>query len=638
MPNQRAYTRIPPSSTGNRINIKHTAFVPYSNKIGSFIINSMVYLQSSGWTMHVHGENPLDATTGYLEVHYARDAEFQELTPVAGENILTMQGGAIIAQVHPSLAIEDVYFNTNHILSYDNPDYGLYVDAAGSANIRFAEGVPQLDAFGKLRVSGANQLGGYLFATGQELSEFSQTTLGNATITWDQQTRGVSIETNGGVDDFAAFTSHTYHHYVPGSSHLFMGALAVFGFNQNNLELSWGTFDSKNGFGFMTQNGVLGVFIRSNTSGSVVTQFIPQSQWNIDRVDGSSGALNVSNMNLNISRDNIYWLDVQWHGAGRVRFGTWYDGRRIVCHEYYHSNNYPYPISATCSLPVCCSVKNSGAGLANAEIRMWTGSVWTETSIDISKLGRPQLYTGEMKMLTSTSNTYIYSLSPSEFLPNGDVNHSLYYPTTFSATAWDMTTGQQALVAVEIILEPVLSTESWSLIPGSVVDVETTSTFYGAGKELYHEMFFGFVEFDFTKIFNNMQYGAVKNYADDGGTVTDTIVNISNASPAVITINAPRWNNREYRSQTITGVSGMTEINGQEVYIKITGLTTAELYQDAARTIPVDTTTYGTYTTGGTIKGFFGSRFRWSVIARKVGPNPNNVMIMIHQGWKEITQ
>jgi hypothetical protein len=51
-------------------------------------------------------------------------------------------------------------------MGYDNPEYGLDVDITGSANVRFSEGLPQLDAWGKLRVSGATHIGDYVF--GQE--------------------------------------------------------------------------------------------------------------------------------------------------------------------------------------------------------------------------------------------------------------------------------------------------------------------------------------------------------------------------------------------------------------------------------------------------------------------------------------
>ena len=49
----------------------------------------------------------------------------------------------------------------------------------------------------------------------------------------------------------------------------------------------------------------------------------------------------------------------------------------------------------------------------------------------------------------------------------------------------------------------------------------------------------------------------------------------------------------------ISEVGGITEINGNDYYVEVVDSTSFYIYQDSARTIPVNGTTYGTYTSGG---------------------------------------
>lgn len=323
MAGERRFTRIPPASTGPRINLKHTAQVPYTNRTGTFVVGSHVSLGTSGFTMHVHGVDAITSTTGYLEVHYSKAATFNNLTPQPNENIV--YDGVTIAQVHPSLEIRDLYINTNHITSYDNPEYGLWVDKFGSAQVTFAEGQPQLDAFGKLRVSQGTILGEYVFANGVMPEAFSNTLVGSGSVSWDQNKRAAVIATTTANGDVATHTSNTYHHYTPGSSHLFMATAALGDAGKVGLTRAWGLFDAGNGVAFIQKEDPaspgtikLGVLIRSDVSGAVVDTIIWQEDWNKDRLDGTGP----SQMNIDVTKDNLYWIDQQWLGAGGARFGV----------------------------------------------------------------------------------------------------------------------------------------------------------------------------------------------------------------------------------------------------------------------------------------------------------------------------
>lgn len=631
MAGERNFLRIPPDSTGKRVRLKHSAQVAYNSKLGGYSwVIGRNYQLPSGWTMHVHGVYETTSTTGILEVHYNKTATYTNLTPTTGDNITDPVTSTVVAVV---ASATDVWINAQNIIGYDNPEYGLDIDNTGSASVRFAEGLPQLDAFGKLRVSGATLLGEYIFANGTLPTQFASTLRNGGTVTWDANTRAVVLTNTTANDSHTSHTSHTYHHYFAGSSQLYIATIALGDSGKANLMREWGMFDDKNGLMFMLDGTTLGVNIRSNVTGSVVDTFIPRTSWNKDKADGTGP----SQMVLDVTKDNIYWIDVQWLGAGRARFGTYNNGQRVVLHEYYHGNNYPYPITAMGSLPVCIHQMNMGVTGSTSEMRAWCMAVWTESNLDVRTTASAALQSFRTAVTTNDQYTYVGMLSPKENLPNGQPNRTLYWPTEIEAIAWD-TTGAPALVEVEIYAEPIVNNISWSNVTSSTtVEYNTTGTFITSGVPVAKRYIQGHESFKTTDVFDNMQYGAFKNYAEDGGTVVQPITNITQANPAVVTLAGARTFFRDGEPMLISNVSGMTNVNGNTYYVKPITATTVELYTDAARTTSANTISFPAYTSGGIGSGTFGAKFHFGVVAKKLyGSNPANVIVKI--SWKEVVQ
>lgn len=632
MSGERNFLRVPPDSTGKRVRMKHTAQIFYINKTPGYIwkINEH-YSLSSGWTIHVHGVFEETSTTGILEVHYSKTATYTNLNPTTGNTIIDADTSAVVATVSSA---SEVYVNSNHIIGYDNPENGLNVDNTGSANIRFAEGLPQLDAFGKLRVSGATLLGEYIFSTGTLPTQFSAMTMDGGAITWDNNSRALVLQNTTASGSHTSYTSNTYHHYFAGSSQLFIGTFAVGDVGKANVDREWGMFDDKNGFMFKLQGTTLGVAIRSNVTGSIVETFIPQNDWNKDVANGTGP----SQMTLDITKDNIYWIDVQWLGAGRARFGTYYNGQRVVLHEYYHGNNSSYPITAMGALPVCIHQMNTGASGSSSQIRAWCIAVWTESDLDVRQSASSALKTFEVT--TTSANdvyTYVGTLSPKELLANGQPNRSLYWPTEIEASGWDTVTGTPAIFELEIYAEPIINGFNWQSIPNSTAEYDTSGTFIASGTAVSQRFIQGRDTLDTTSQYNNMQYGAFKNYSEDGGTVIQPITSVTKASTAVATMTGARTFFRNGEPLTISGAAGMTQLNGNTYYAKPISATTIELYTDAALTTPLNSTGFGTYTGSGIASGTFGPKFHFGILVKKLfGSNPARIFVKI--AWKELAQ
>ena len=674
MAGEKRYTQIPPRSTGDRLYHIHTAEIEFTSggtSVGhTWQIGDLYAVQDFGGTgkVHVHGIYDRGDGTGVLAVHYNKTAKFDNLEPTVGKNIYYPADTTNVVGVVSDFY--DVFIPTANIMGFDNPEFGLDVDKFGSANVRFSEGQPQLDAWGKLRVSQATNLGDYVFGGQDKLTDnFSPVEIDGGEVLYDTQRRSVRV----GFDlasvtplTFAGNTSNTYHPYIPGSSHLWQGTFLLnspeSGDGTNGAIRRWGLFDAENGFFFTvgkagsssdTDDG-FAVVVRTSTSGSVTETIIKQSDFNGDKLDGTGR----SQRTMNLEKNNQYWIDVQWHGAGRVRFGTYIRGERIVMHTYYAGNVETVAMTQTASLPSCTSVKTAGSPLTELYIETWAQSVWTEQTLDLNTFGQPATYaTTHQTIVADVSEDfqYLFSLSPRDVLADGRVDHALFMPTSLTAYAFDMaaTNGIDAIIDLKAEVNSILNHNNFVDIPTTNVQVSYPTagdSAYEAGKILTYEMFKGRYDAQLTDTFNNFQYGSVKNFAEDGGTISNSIVNVSSGNPAVIstgerlqvrlphTVTFPLNTNRYQGKYEITDVVGATGLNNNKYYVKPIGVTSAELYLDSDLTTGVDGSTIGSYVSGGTIKGFRGSRLTWDFYAKTRTALHDNVKVMITVNWKEIIQ
>jgi len=91
------------------------------------------------------------------------------------------------------------------------------------------------------------------------------------------------------------------------------------------------------------------------------------------------------------------------------------------------------------------------------------------------------------------------------------------------------------------------------------------------------------------------------NWEQSSGDDTFGLVAATKAQPVVITTNAPHGLAKG-QAITITGVNGMTELNGNTYYVNPLGANTLQLYTDTAVTVAVDGRLYTTYTSSGTLR------------------------------------
>lgn len=613
MAGEKRFTRIPPESTGDRVYMIHTAEIEFKNGGTSpsatygnhtWQIGDRYSVAGFG-TIHVHGVFDRGDGTGILAVHYSQTNKFENNEPAL--DALISFDGVNVGQV---VTAYDVYIPAQNIMGYDNPEFGLNVDAQGSAQITFKEGEPQLDAWGKLRTAGATKLGDYVFSDESVLTEnFSRVATrgpnGNAWettafVTYNDTGRYVDVGANNPTD-LSTATSHTYHHYIAGSSHLFMGTCLYVGAGTvtnpvaTGVSRRFGIFDANNGFMFhVGPDGVLYLEQRNSNSGTKVDKLVACSDpttaetlgidtFNGDLLNGQKGALNTSGMLLDLSKNNQYWIDAQWHGAGRVRFGLFHNGRRVVIHEYYHNNRYDLPMNQTISLPVCTATyaytqgeidansywsQLSLSGASNGvevKTRVFSQAMWTETDLNLQAIGRPRTFSTGHLPVTDTAFQYVFSLRVKPLAADGNTNHSLIVPTRVAVISYDndvATTGQNrdAIVHWRMSVNTVHHGHEWSDVAGTNMQVSYAGENYETDDvehRILEDMYNGRGEKVLTDTFIDFQNGAWKNRSDDGGTFTEHLTSVTGSSTGTLTVSGAI--NIGATTLTVTDTTGITK-------------------------------------------------------------------------------
>lgn len=94
-------------------------------------------------------------------------------------------------------------------------------------------------------------------------------------------------------------------------------------------------------------DGVLYTVVRYFANGVQFDNKIPQSDWNIDQLDGTGG----SGITIDITKSQIFIFSLQMNG-GCVKFGFNIDGEEIYCHTFKVANMLDTPTMFNYSLPV----------------------------------------------------------------------------------------------------------------------------------------------------------------------------------------------------------------------------------------------------------------------------------------------
>lgn len=300
----------------------------------------------------------------------------------------------------------------------------LKIDERGAMNIRFAEGPPQISSFGSLKTVQATSIAVYEHTQSDNSDLFTQEFANGGAVEYSAPTSTVIISTTSANGSSSIRTSNRYHYHTPATGQVILMTVTCSDTGKTNNIRQWGYFDDNDGVFFSLNETTFNVGVKSAVTGSVVETLIPRDSWNVDKMDGTG----ISGFNLDVSKFNIYFIDFQWLGAGRIRYGCYDDkGERQVMHIIKNAGHIGWPYMKTGSLPIKFVCKNTGLTSGGSSLRIGTGCVKIEGNQEEYTFYRYSYATGEKTITTNTSVLGVRS----KLTFNGNYNSTNVYPESF---------------------------------------------------------------------------------------------------------------------------------------------------------------------------------------------------------------
>ena len=228
------------------------------------------------------------------------------------------------------------------------------------------------DAFGRQKVSEPFTLGDYKHVYGMN-PDFTNYAVSGATVAFQSNMAAARLTVGTTNGSRIVHQTKQYHPYLPGKSQSVLSSFNFYAPTANVIKRT-GLFDDNNGIFFQQDgDGTLSFTVRSYVGGTTSNNKVTQANWNIDKCDGTG----ISGFAIDITKTQLFFTDFQWLGVGRVRCGFVHDGRYVVAHEFYHSNNSATVYMSNPNLPLRCEMLN-GATSAGAYMDQICGTVVSE--------------------------------------------------------------------------------------------------------------------------------------------------------------------------------------------------------------------------------------------------------------------
>lgn len=230
-----------------------------------------------------------------------------------------------------------------------------------------------LDSFNRLRVSSPEVL-------------FSDKSLYDNTILWDTAITGSGslddtnslicsiLDLNVGTELDASVVRQTRQRmiYQPGKSQMIL--LTGIITQKTNVRSRFGYFCELDGIYLEANSLDMNIVLRSNSTGTMTETIIPQSAWNVDKLDGTGK----SKFNIDFNKGIILLIDFEWLGVGIVRVGFVINGQIIYAHNFEHANVLDSTYMGSGTLPVRYEIKNTGTAASSTTLKQICSSVISE--------------------------------------------------------------------------------------------------------------------------------------------------------------------------------------------------------------------------------------------------------------------
>jgi hypothetical protein len=236
--------------------------------------------------------------------------------------------------------------------------YGNLIDSGSDSGA--------VDAFGRQRVSNPYTLFDSTMRYDKRPDQWYEITAGGATTNFLTNASTLELKTTTASGDSVLRRTKQNFPYQAGKSLLILQSFAGAPLS-SGLVQEIGFFNDQNGVMVRANGTTIQFVIRSFTTGSVVENVVSQSSWNIDTF-----------ASLDFSKAQIFAVDLEWLGVGRVRCGFIVDGEIKYCHEFKHANNIDGVYMQTAILPLSYRMANTTAQASGRTLQQICCSVLSE--------------------------------------------------------------------------------------------------------------------------------------------------------------------------------------------------------------------------------------------------------------------
>ena len=329
--------------------------------------------------------------------------------------------------------------------------------------------------FGGLKTFGQYRLGDYVNCNGIDASLYAPAiTAGGGAVVAVPLQSAISLTVGVANADRAFLFTKTQHRYQAGRQQSVTASVIHDDLGRANQTRRWPYFDANDGLFFALVGTVLNVVVRSSVTGVVVDVPVPQSAWNVDRLNPAFG-LNPSGVTLDITKGSIYEIKFQWLGVGDVFFFV----NGILVHHVFNDNALSVPYMRCPTLPLAFEVVNT-AGSAAGGMRFVCGTVSSDGGE-----APPQeqgSYRRAAQTVAANSEAYAFSIRLSRFYPKaGAIQNRGQVQLRLLSLA-----SETNRASIRLLLNPVLTGATFAIDPGAdiAVDVDQAATVVTGGTEL----------------------------------------------------------------------------------------------------------------------------------------------------------
>ncbi len=341
---------------------------------------------------------------------------------------------------------------------------------------------PDLDAFGRTRVSQPFNVFDMQFNYDLQPLFFEESVTGAGDVTHKPNSSAATLTTGGTTDTHGViFQTKEYFRYQPGKSQ-FVVWTCILGSKTSDVRKRIGLFDAENGFFFEQDGTNLKIVRRTKTSGSIVDNAFTQGSgdagidtqgigWNLDQLDGAGP----SGITLDESKDNLYTIDFQWLGAGRIRYGLDFGGQTTYVHEIKFANTETVPFTVTGDLPFRAEIFNTSTAAGTTIFDFICVGIASEGGFN--PLGIPgSISNGITERTVSTTPLPILSIKMADTF-NSITNRSLVEPLSYEIYSLDEN------IFYEVILNGSLTDASFNAVDAtnSTLEFDVAATAISGG-------------------------------------------------------------------------------------------------------------------------------------------------------------